>query len=121
MEVLPVTKNEGAIVALTTTPVVLDLQHYHGGYVRLASLLDADTFYICALDTSVAPAVFIASTAAEGQHSTNSVPNVADIVRGGPGGTNRFIKRTTPFLWIRTVTGTATLHVKPAGRPGEGI
>ena len=121
MEVLPVLKNEGAIVALTDTPVVLDLQHCLHGYVRIASAEDDDLLYLCGLPSITDPTVRIASTAAVEGHATVSVANVADIVRAGPTGVNRFVARALPFLWIRTVTGTVTIFVKPCGRPGEGI
>lgn len=120
MEVLPLLKNEGAIIALTTTPVIIDLSAHFGGYVRLSSLSADDAAYVCALPTEDGSGVRITETSAEGAaHTAVGVPNVAEPVALGPSGAHRIPSKTHRFLWARTVTGTATLFVKPAGRPGE--
>lgn len=121
MEILPVLKNQGAIVAATTSPVVLDLSQWRGGYVSLKTTSDDDRLFILPLATSSIPGtVHVADTSGEGADHTNVVvDDVVDLVRGGPDGTHVFVKPSLPFLYLRTEAGTATVHVKPKGRPGE--
>lgn len=118
MEVLPVLKNEGAIYALTTTPVVIDLGSHTGSYLRLSSLVADDAAYVCGI-AAPGDTPTIAATTAHADHGTANVPNVAEPIALGPTGSHRVPQRSHRYLWVRTITGTATLHVKPAGRPGE--
>ena len=113
----PTLTNGGAVYALTTTPVVIDLTSFRRQRVRLASLVDADRFYICGFTTSSPPTVNLTSTAAldPAQHPPATIPHVADHVAGGALGTTILVPAATPYLWIRAVTGTPTLFVKPAG------
>lgn len=119
MEILPILKNEGAVYDLTTTPVVIDLAQFAGGYVRLSSPVAADAAYVVGLPSITPPTVFIATTTGETGHETGTVTHVAEPIALGLTGTHRIVEKANRFLWIRTIAGTATLHIKPAGRPGE--
>lgn len=118
MEIPLSLENKGAIAPLTTSPIVVDCTSFIGGYVRIATATDTDQMYVCGIPTSSAPTVHVADTSGETYYSTASDPHVADIVAGGTTGTHRFITEDNPYLWIRTVSGSFSAFIKPAGRPG---
>lgn len=121
MEVLPVIKNKGAIVALTATPQVIDLRSFIGGYVRLSCDDPAIGAYVCALPSATAPGTVHTAGPTTGQpgHASCDAENVADRIALGTLGTHRVVDRALPYLWVRTISGTCNLTIKPAGRPGE--
>lgn len=121
MEILAVLNNGGVIVPVTTTPAVLDLSQYIGSYVHLATLTDTDQLFICPLPTSSAPTVYIADTTGETGHTTSTVSNVAALIAGGAVGKSYAVKSTHPYLWVRSVTGSFDVYIKPSGRLGEGL